>query len=276
MRKFFLPQNPISASAEKHDRHTNDGALTPDFGGIKLHQHPPYNWTSIREHNAENKSLQLTREIQSNDEKVAAKYWIKTHGDSSLDDYFEHTEDLEDQPQSCRRPSWKNRYYPSCNSFHELDLARDYSKDRAESVPGDDQVFDSFMISHGYFRDVWVVHQPNLDFKSILKTVRWKHKFDPEIYNGILTDALVMERMTISPRIVDVYGLCGTSVWVEALPHEVEEVIIPGDGTMNPEEMQNQGELKPMNDLTTEEKLDIALSMAESLADLHGYSGGVM
>ncbi len=60
----------------------------------------------------------------------------------------------------------------------------------------------------------------------------------------------------------------------KGLPHEVEEVIIPGDGMAKPEDLPK--ELTPKNNYTVEEKLDIALSMAESLADLHGFRDGVL
>lgn len=43
-------------------------------------------------------------------------------------------------------------------------------------------------------------------------------------------DALIMERLSGSPRIVDIYGLCGSSVMVESLPKEVEKYIVPGEG----------------------------------------------
>jgi hypothetical protein len=35
-------------------------------------------------------------------------------------------------------------------------------------------------------------------------------------------------------------------------------------------------DVHPMNNLTAVEKLDMALVMAESLADIHGYKGGVI
>jgi hypothetical protein len=35
-------------------------------------------------------------------------------------------------------------------------------------------------------------------------------------------------------------------------------------------------DVHPMNNLTLAEKLDMALVMAESLADIHGYRGGVI
>ena len=56
----------------------------------------------------------------------------------------------------------------------------------------------------------------------------------------------------------------------------MEEVIIHGDGMANPEDLHYESELNSLNNYTVEEKLDMALTMAESLADLHGFHGGVM
>jgi hypothetical protein len=85
-----------------------------------------------------------------------------------------------------------------------------------------------------------------------------------------------MERLTASPRIIDIFGHCGTAVWVEALPYEVEEVIVPGEGYIEQEELHDAEALNPQNDYTAKEKLEMALVMAESLADLHGFIDGVM
>ena len=120
------------------------------------------------------------------------------------------------------------------------------------------------------------MHQPSIDDKSILKTVRWKHDYHRSTYAETLMDALVMERLTHSPRIVDIWGHCGSAVWVEALPYEFEETIIHGNGYLKPEKVEETDLTKSLNDLTPKERLEAAVSMAESIADLHGYSGGVM
>jgi len=177
---------------------------------------------------------------------------------------------------TCHQTNWAKRYYPACNSIHEIGLVQDYDTKRANK-PGYDQAFDSFYINHGHYRDVWVIHQPvPEDVKTVLKMSRWKHAYEPRTYWNTLADAMVMERLTASPRIVDIYGHCGTAVWVEAIPNEVEEVIIHGEGMAKQEDLHDELELKPLNDYTVEEKLEMALAMAESLADLHGFRDGVI
>lgn len=188
--------------------------------------------------------------------------------------YYEYAESIEDIEQECRRVDWKHLYHPSCNEIHEIDLVFDYKEDVASL--GYDQTLDSFYISHGYYRDVWVVDQPSMGQKSILKITRWKHAYDMDTFFSDLRDALIMERLTQSPRIVDIYGHCGTAVWVEAIPYEVEEVIVPGNGHMKKEDLKDETDVNPQNDYTGTEKLEMALVMAESLADLHGFEEGVI
>jgi hypothetical protein len=56
----------------------------------------------------------------------------------------------------------------------------------------------------------------------------------------------------------------------------VEGKIVPGKGRIKQNRLHDEHELKPQNHYTIEEKLDLALFMAESLADLHGFRDGVM
>ena len=118
--------------------------------------------------------------------------------------------------------------------------------------------------------------QPSLKEKSILKISRWKRDYGKDTMFSTLRDATIMERLTSSSRIVDIFGHCGTGVWVEAIPYEVEEVIVPGDGYIKQEDLHDKDDVKPQNDYTPTEKLETALVMAESIADLHGFEGGVM
>jgi hypothetical protein len=220
-------------------------------------------------------SFGTQRELRPDEEEAFERHRNRMLWDvKRMKEYNEFAEDLEDRPQKCRRPNWKHLYNPSCNGIHEINLAMNYDEDKARL--GDDQVFDTFYISHGYFRDVWVVHQPDKSQKSILKMSRWEHDVDIEGLFSDLKDALIMERLTGSPRIVNMFGHCGTAIWVEAIPYEVEEVIVPGDGYIKQEDLHDTLELNPQNDYTAEEKLDMAIAMAESLADLHGFEGGVM
>ena len=98
------------------------------------------------------------------------------------------------------------------------------------------------------------------------------------IFTSISVEAVIMERLRKSPRIMDIYGHCGYSITAEVVPIEFEETVVYGEGFRSRKsvEKRNKNGLRPYNNFTAEEKLGFALTMAESLADLHGFSDGVI
>ena len=176
----------------------------------------------------------------------------------------------------CRRPAFWSGYYPNCNNFHEYDLTTKYD----ESVVGaENHEYDSAYVSHGYFREVWLIENHGYegpDETLALKVFRYKHDMEFKNLETVRKDALVMERLTASPRIVNIYGHCSFSVSVEAIENEMEEFIVPGDGYAKPEDLDDSKDVDPKNHYTVPEKLDIALAMAESISDLHGFDEGVI
>ncbi|KAL3945531.1 MAG: hypothetical protein SGBAC_000355 [Bacillariaceae sp.] len=216
-----------------------------------------------------------SRDILSSDELVAQKNWDQRRmSQKELKDYYEFSADLDDKENECRRPNWTHLYKPTCNTMHEIDILTDFPS--GHSRLKDFQDVDSFYISHGYYRDVWVVDSQDRNEKTILKVSRWRHDYGVDLLHEIMRDALIMERMSMSSRIVDMYGHCGTAVQVEAIPYEIEEVIIPGDGFIKAGDLHDEIDVKPQNEFTATEKLEMALEMAESLADLHGFADGLM
>jgi serine/threonine protein kinase len=123
------------------------------------------------------------------------------------------------------------------------------------------------------------------------------HNQDIESLEKIKTEALIMERLTSSPVIANIYGHCGTSTIVE-MGNEITNDIVP----YNEDYMMSRGRMKQryldqlefeangntndntntnikpysMNNLTTVEKLDIALAMAIGIAEHHGYKESVI
>jgi len=109
----------------------------------------------------------------------------------------------------------------------------------------------------------------------VLKILRTKHDVDAKTLHTVQRDAIVMERLTASPNIINTFGHCGTSLTVEPIAYEVEELIVP-KGYMKQEDLMDKEDVKPQNDYTVAEKLEMALSMSESLAALHGFEGGII
>lgn len=99
-------------------------------------------------------------------------------------------------------------------------------------------------------------------------------------YEFVRMDALIMERLTASPRIVDVFGHCAVSVMTEFFPKELDGLAVPWESRTRQrkfvEAQKEQKKTTPANKLTNESKLNIALQMAEAIADLHGFKDGVL
>ncbi|KAL3923574.1 MAG: hypothetical protein SGARI_006190 [Bacillariaceae sp.] len=87
---------------------------------------------------------------------------------------------------------------------------------------------------------------------------------------------MIMERLSTSPNILDIYGYCGTSVLVETMAEDLSKFIVPGPLYLSQEELATIDSSKPQNNLTASEKIQIGLSMAEALADLHYHDGGII
>jgi hypothetical protein len=94
------------------------------------------------------------------------------------------------------------------------------------------------------------------------------------MYEFSRMDAVVAERLSASPRIYDIYGACGIGIMAEYFPHgQIEQIALPEEKiTMGKE----SDPLISHNDLSAMAKLKVSLHMAESLADLHGFPGGVI
>ena len=247
---------------------------------------------------------EFRREIASNEYTLWERYKANTsQPDSSIPFSYWHANDLQGQKWPCRRPSWSDQHFPTCNDFHLFDLSRDYldkpnsqalkhqgAKETSESCPMssnslDTNDFDNYLISQGYYRDVWVHYKPQPAYlepdgkvlKAILKTTRIRFDFDYRNLQDVQREALIMERLTQTPtdeasRIVRPYGHCGASILVEAVPYEVENYVIPGNGY----EKDGASIQSSRNEFSPSEKLRMALDMAESIADLHGHKDGVI
>lgn len=217
------------------------------------------------------------------------------------------------KPRACQSQSIASMYFPTCNAFHELDLARPYDDPNEYIVPRaeNSQVMIKYL-SHGYYRDVWTVEEnpwlwptffepeeesPDRKFgfldeertshlvrtayrTAVLKTFRTDRELDQDNWEMIQIEAIIMERLTKSPRIMNIYGHCGFSVTAEVVPIEFEEVVVDhgGNGMYSRKKVENRnkGGIRPYNDFTPSEKLEFALEMAESLADLHGFEDGII
>ena len=184
---------------------------------------------------------------------------------SSMDSEYAFDDDHV-RHKRCRRVEWERYYHPNCNSIHETSPS--------ESTGMNTKAFQ--YISHGYFRDV-IALTDQMGEDIVMKILRMKkHDLDYELMESIRVDSLVMERLTASPRITEIYGHCGVSVYTESLPGEIEQNAVPGDTRGHMKQREVDKHFGPQNDWSPELKLSLALLFAEAIADLHGYFGGVI
>ena len=94
-------------------------------------------------------------------------------------------------------------------------------------------------------------------------------------------DAIIAERLTSNPRIFDIYGYCGLTILSEFFYHgDIESLVMPGDGYAKNNVGLNDDEkdVNPKNkkNITPDQKLKIALEMAEAILVLHSYPNGMI
>jgi hypothetical protein len=174
----------------------------------------------------------------------------------------------------CRRNKWRSRKLPNCNFAHEvfnLDRTNEYGTIEFKGA--------------GAFRNSWLFESKSDQF--VVKSLRLKSGLsaDYSMMYQIHKEAIVMERLTPSPRIVDIFGYCGTTVVAEYMNRQITGDIVWGSedwegyaGWMKQKDLDKlqKTDVHPMNNLTIDEKLDLAIVMAESIADIHGFAGGVI
>lgn len=133
--------------------------------------------------------------------------------------------------------------------------------------------------SSGAYRDAFRLHRPDFTRDDVVLkryTLNKKYHLSGKDQSRVHTEAIVMERMTPSRNIVDIYAHCGSSVIVETMAFDLYKKIVPGEGIVSQKTLDQLGDVHPLNNLTASEKLQISLSMAESLRDMHEFDGGVI
>lgn len=192
--------------------------------------------------------------------------------------------DDEDVPANnkCRRNNWRSREYPTCNNFHETTLHRYHQENGMGLQP--------YTVAHrgdGSFRQSWLFQHGDDGVMDdfILKSMLFHHPFNYKMKYGMRQDAIIMERLSASPRIVDIFGYCGFSIFSEHMHGEVTDDMVPNSskslsryGFITQEQLDEEqmDDVVSKNDLTVDQKLDYALVMAEASAEMHGFEGGLI
>jgi hypothetical protein len=245
--------------------------LEPDYGGLAFQ-------SLLLRHDFERSIREDDFSLYHSEYKKIAKAMEKH--DLRSKEKYDPFDDL-DFPRECVRPQWTFEIYQSCNSFH--DLTFDFMSSRS---PSPDRFYSAKYLGSGAFRDSFMFTPSDTrNVPFVIKTKVYERDLDRRDFHKTNTEARIMEALSASPRTSNIYGHCGSSILVEP-GREIFEEIIPyskyarGDrrGRISQADLDKiqQDDVHPLNDYTVEKKLDVAIAMAESLAEMHGYEGGVM
>ena len=179
--------------------------------------------------------------------------------------------------EGCRRTAVQRQRNPTCNEMHAQDVGSFLIK-QWSSYLGAGAYRDGFFIPASVVRDAESISS------NIASAVFKSMKLSNENYDSNLLaniemsriDALVMDLLSASPRITNIYSYCAQGSITEYCPTQVEEDIVKEefyDGTFLPGE---EDEPTTRNNLTVTEKLQYALDFARPLAEMHGLRDGVI
>jgi serine/threonine protein kinase len=172
----------------------------------------------------------------------ALKRRIHGYKGKHADEYEYEGEPEFDSTPCVPMKEWQVQPHPSCNKFHEMDLLNGFVHREIEKI------------ARGGWRRVYSYQMENDKDEVALKVLRWEDDIDfgrreLELHQ---MDAIVTDRLTGSPRIIDIYGFCAQSVFNEF-------------ADMNLGEFRDEH----LKEKTWTQKLKFAREAALALADLH-------
>ena len=190
-------------------------------------------------------------------------------------------------PDGCHELDWQKLSFPNCNDIHEIDMnvfasfLLKSTDHRFQMLSNNETYADSRArpkyVGNGLWRDVFSL-QPRVvpessdlnDEKVVLKMMKSEHEVDLRNLDRHRRDALVMERLTSSPNVVNIYGFCANTVMTELVDQDLETLIeSQSDETADNESMDGGPTRR-----TRLGRLELALEAAKGVAALHAFSGG--
>ena len=190
-------------------------------------------------------------------------------------------------PDGCHILDWQKLSFPNCNDIHEIDMnvfasfLLKSTDHRFQMIFNNDTYADSTArpeyVGSGLWRDVFRL-QPRLvpgssdldDEQVVLKMMKSEHDVDLRNFDRHRRDALVMERLTSSPNVVNIHGFCANTVMTELVDQDLATLIErQSDETADNESMDGGPTRR-----TQLGRLELALEAAKGVAALHAFSGG--
>lgn len=192
-----------------------------------------------------------------NDESLVVELvekYVRASEDNTEENNDRHREVLPtpfpEQDNCVPMAEWQMISLPTCNIVHETDLLSNIRSD-----PNDEDKLTG-IVGRGSFRDAWRVKEMN-GARYALKTLQFDEEFTANYLDWHRRDALVTERLTKSPYVVDIYSYCGMSGLFEySSGGDLDDVIAPTRGG---------------REMSRLERFWIAVQVALAVADLHNF-----
>lgn len=273
-RNLRQPSNKLSAALVVFPR-THRTASFPHLDYLTRYLEPDYGGLRIASllHNQKNGLAELRRVYNSTEDEVCLRAERRelfdsieqaiTENDDDVTHWFDPYDDLEYDKER-RHPKWMYDARPSCNLFHES-----VALNRAP------EEYDITFLDDGGFRSTYLMNPAETSHDPIvLKVLRTKREFDRYNMRNIGKEPLLMSIMNRKWTSAT-YGHCATSVMVEK-GVELYPGIVPTNGRdktgripQTELDKLQRTDVKPQNKLTTDEKVEIAVAMAEGIEQLH-------
>jgi Protein kinase domain len=284
---------------------TDDSQRSMDLGGLEIEFLPTRRFQRrVRRHQAAEASTWLE---QAQDD-LSQRGPSKPHDLAKMNEErremlrMKEAMDLEKANSPCQPVEWTLDSFPSCNTIHEVALLdRIFPDDYAIKQLGQGGTFRlGFLYSRQSTTNDNASTNKNQDEGQpyyindfVLKVIQMAElEGRSDIILGrtmterINEEALLLNHLTYSDLVSNIYGYCGTTVAVERgqdLSHQIVPYLngqVDDDmrGYISMEEMDKLHEanagLYQGNKFSPEQKLDIAIAIMESIALLHGFDAG--
>lgn len=147
---------------------------------------------------------------------------------------------------------WQTHSFPLCNPIHELNIAE-------KMVDG-----GFSLLVCGSKRCAFQIREGEGYVPLTLKLpIQRKENFGHSSYVANTMDTMVMERLTKSPYVVSTYGCCGITQVVEyAQGGSLYDLV---------ERLRGAKGFEPALDMSSVDRLRVAIQVITALADLHGF-----
>lgn len=188
-----------------------------------------------------------------------------THGSTDTYHHQDEQPSVHNDNNCVAMAAWQEAHHPSCSLFHELDLLEfEYPHKEEERLK---------IVGSGFYRLVWMVRSPFNGETFALKTLRFLNEreeqrqsktlqqesyavdFIPPTMEQQRIDAVVMDELSFSNYISDIYGYCSTSA--------LTEFSSGGNLATTLENANSQQRV------TKQSLLEMAHTVAQAVADLH-------